>query len=1142
MTEIEEGLDGEHILRAALTEELPVVAFLGQSAGQGGDGDPVLKAALKRLDSDGKNWRSLLSARDLDVSFFDWLSEGFLRTPVSSELASIGDAPFSAIYTSSIDPRLPSLFETNGREPEIVLFGDPPPPIKRSRRRPPFYQLFGRAGAGTSDFQAPSSIQGLARRRMLHASPMARTILETATALGLIVIDGFHQGDWFRPEDLLALIADAAPGSVVWFGETPSFGEEDSLSFEQLVANGTIVRDLRPLGRVLAQIAVSDPDLLEQHWDDPGVISFASGAKLVTTPALRLATEASATIVDDGFANFLPPLNRADLAADFRAFHAVSTSTKSLISGVRRGHAFERDFEAKLASLVNRAVSRHHEERGAIILHGQSGTGKSIALARLALNLRERKTAAVLFALNSLPQAIEVADFLSAVDRVNEVTVILVDASSSASRYDDFLDALRSRGHRVVVVGTSYRQESPSEIIKSRLVEAPSRLSAREQKEFLALSKIAGLDDANVKDKGAEDHALAGFFYRLPASRVRISEGLGREARHVSAAMKTTGSSKRMVNPMGSLGIALVESGFPPSTSALLEDESNDIGDWGSDTAANRLIDYVMVAARLYQWVPVNLVLRAVTKGADHSERSLDLDAIRLLFEGHDLFRWRLDDEEGHELLVGARLQLEAELICNRRLGGAIGEANRLAELIYAAVRAGSDRNGETTFLIDLVHAFGPDGPFKERYSASYADLARTLTELRTVRGVENARLMLQEATLRRHYVRLHQVGPALKAALLDEARTAVDEALAQSEGRNSRVYASRRTIDNLWVERAATYGYMATDAAESGEKQKEIWPSYLAARSAVRKALGRVDSYFPIDIGLWLPARILKSGAVSAEHAIELEADIRATLDLVDSQSLDPKQYEIFQRQRLSCAEVIRDTAVSEEAFDALRRSGSTAGYYLRARMMAPKSHEADGDATQDDIQKAEQAKAYLWGVYPEIAGDTRCLQLLLSCEWISATGKWLFRDQRQPIPWEQSVRHRIRKLLSELLGISSTELQAKYRYLEALFCWLVDDELTALEKFRALASDTEFIERRRVVTRHEIADKDGRAIVYSGTVLRRIGETRWSVQVDDLQRSVDLLSTDFRNVEISKGTTVRNFTVGFNFLGPLAKPVGNP
>ncbi len=130
----------------------------------------------------------------------------------------------------------------------------------------------------------------------------------------------------------------------------------------------------------------------------------------------------------------------------------------------------------------------------------------------------------------------------------------------------------------------------------------------------------------------------------------------------------------------------------------------------------------------------------------------------------------------------------------------------------------------------------------------------------------------------------------------------------------------------------------------------------------------------------------------------------------------------------------------------------------------------------------------------------------------------------------------------MSELLGISSTELQAKYRYLEALFCWLVDDELTALEKFRALASDTEFIERRRVVTRHEIADKDGRAIVYSGTVLRRIGETRWSVQVDDLQRSVDLLSTDFRNLEISKGTTVRNFTVGFNFLGPLAKPVGNP
>jgi hypothetical protein len=1135
-------LDGEEILRDALAKGYPVVAFLGQSAGIGREGDPVLKAALKKADAAGTSWRSLVNADELDAGFYPWLAEGFLRTPATAELAAIGDAPFSAIYTSSIDPRLSSLFETNGREPEIVLFGDPPPSIKRSRRRPPLYQLFGRAGGGGGEFQPPSSTQALARRRMLHASPMARTLIETATALGLVVIEGYRPGDWFRADDLLALLAEAAPRSVVWFGELPSFSDEDQPSFDMLVSEGIVVTESRPLGRVLAQIAAGEPQLLDQRWDDPGIISFASGKKLVTSPQLRLATEASATIVDDGFTAFLPPLSAADSAADFRSFHAISNSARAVVQGVRRGYAFERDFEVKLASLVDRAVSRHHEQRGALVLHGQSGTGKSIAMARLALHLREKKSAAVLLALNSLPQAMEVAEFLAAVDGESEVTAILVDASESIGRYDDFLDALRSRGHRVVVVGTSYRQENPPEAIRNRLIEAPSLLSLAEKEALGALSKRAGLVDAPSPEKASGDYALPGFFYRLPASRLRISEGLGREARHVSSTLKATGSTTRKANPLGSLGSALVDAGFPAPTSSLLEDEGADIGDWGSETAVNRLIDYVMVSARLYQWVPVNLVLRAVTRDATQSQRPLDLDAIRALFESHDLFRWRLDDEEGNELLVGARLQLEAELICNRRLGGATGEARRLSELIRAAVRAGTEWNSETKYLVDVVHAVGPDGPFKERYSESYSEVARTLSVLRTGAGVENARLMLQEATLRRHYVRLHQPDPTLKAALLDEARSTVDEALNRSEGRNSRVYASRRTIDNLWVERAATYGFMATDAAERGGNQQEIWPSYLAARNAVRKALGRVDSYFPVDIGLWLPARILKAATVSPGHAVELEADIRATLDLVDPLALDPKQYEIFQRQRLSCGEVLRDEGVSDDAFEMLRQAGSTAGYYLRARLLAPTLPEAGSDASIEDLKKAEQARSYLREVYPFVAGDARCLQLLLSCEWLTATGKWLFRDQRQPLPWDQSERLRIRQVLAELASISSSELQAKYRYLDAVFCWLVDDERTAIDKFRALSSDTEFIESGRVVTRHEITDESGRPTSYSGTVMRRIGENRWSVHVDSMQRNVDLVATDFRQIEIAKGTIVRNFTVGFNFLGPLARPVGKP
>lgn len=1130
----------EQKLINALEEGLPVVAFLGQVCGYNSEQpDEILAAAIKKLGSEARGWKSLLNS-NFDPKVFAWMAEKYVQSPPSAEICSIADTPFSAIYTSSIDPRIRNLFETNGREPETILVGDPPPAIKRGRRTPPFYFLFGRAGDETSDFQPPSSPQQLAKRRMLHASPMARTLADTATALGLIVVDGFDpECDWFRAEDLLALLADAPLGSVIWFGGQPKFNDDDRYTFETLVKTGTIDVAERSLGSVLAELSVSNPEIFAHHWNDAGVISFASGNKLVTSPTLRLSTEASAIIVDDAFTDFIVPLSIADEATEFRAFHSVTTNARALISGVRNGFAIERTFEEKLHDLVHKAVTRHHEMRGAIILHGQSGSGKSIALARLALTLRQQKSAAVLYALNTLPQPVEVAEFLAAVDGQNEVTVILADASAATHRYDDLLDALRSRGHRVVVVGTSYRQEAIPEASQSRHVLAEAELYGSEKSQLEKLASDFHFESPSIPSNGQGQYALAGFFYRIPVSRGRIAEGLGREARHVGGEITQRGARPVLKSTVGDLGRALVAAGFPAATSSILSTESPSDDKWGSETAANRLIDYVMTAARLYRWVPVNLLLRAVKDQSMNSDYSVDLTTIRDLFEGHDLFRWRLDDEEGQELLVGARLQLEAELICNRRLGGASGEASRLVELINVAVRAGSERNSETRFLVDLIHAFGPDGPFKERYSASYATLARALTQLRTKSGVENARLMLQEATLRRHYVRLNSTDPSEKATLLDEARDAIDTALARVDAGRLPMYASRRTIDNLWVERGATYGFIATDAAEHRLNENEVWSSYQAARSAARKASGRVDNYYPLDIALWMPARILKSASeLRPEQAAELQADIRATLDLVDPLSLDPKSYEIFQRQKMICADVLDDAPIAEDAYEKLKQMGSTAGIYLRARSIAPFRTDDEENASERDQKDAELARHYLWNEYDFISSDVRCLQLLLSCEWTSSTRKWLFRGLRQPIPHDTATRERMRRILAEMMNFSSQDLQTKFRYLEAVMSWLVDDERSAIVQFRQLASETEFIERGRVLMRHEISDASGKATVFSGIVTRKTGDGRWAVSVPDLRREVDLIASDFKRVEISRGTTVRNFTVGFNFLGPLAKP----
>jgi hypothetical protein len=1137
-----DDLIGQQVLREAFESNVPVIALLGQAAGyERSVPDPVLAEAFAKLNRQGSGWRSLLSQERIPDDFYPWLGERFFSYPPTAELLAIARAQFSAIYTSSIDPRLGNLFETDGREPDLVLLGDPPPAIKRSRRRPPLYSLFGRASLGVPDFLPPGSLSALAQRRMLHASPMLRTISETATALGLVVIDGFlPEDDWLRAEDLLAVIGHAAPGSVLWCGEDPVLSKDDQIVFDHLVETGTIVRDRQSLGQILGLLQTVHEEIFEGHWDEPDVISFASGKKLITSPSLRLATEASATIIDDSITGFLVPFSVTELQSQFRNFHAVSTGARALIAGIRRGFAIKRDFEEKLESFVIRAIERHHEESGAIILHGQSGVGKSIALGRLAVRLREDKLAAVLFASNSVPQATDIGDFLAEADSAEAVTVLLIDASASPERYDDLLSALRSRGHRAVVVGTSYRQDRVQDSLKTRFVEATAELSVREQRDLQQLSvHFLGEESAPAT---TERYALAGFFYRLPASRGRISEGLGREARFVGRSIAQKGARKAPIKEIGALGRALVDAGFPQPESSALDDSSDASNSDASESAANRLIDYVMVAARLYLWVPINLILRAAGATQLRAQGSVDMELVRQLFEGQDLFRWRLEDEEGQELLVGARLQLEAELICNRRLGGPVGEARRLVELVGSAVRAGSDVSSETRFLADLVYAIGPDGPLGQRYSESYALVAEALTRLRKLNGVENARLMLQEATLRRHFVRLRHPAAPEKAALLDGARAAVDDALQALERTDGyRFYASRRTVDNLWVERAATYGFIATDAAEAGAKSSEVWRNYLAARSAARMASGRVDTYFPLDIALWLPARILSRGVnLSDEMKVELQADIRSTLDLVEPESLDPRQFEVFQRQRASCASAINDTELAVDAYQALAVSGSTAGYYLQARSMAPDKPESEGELSSREIAKAAKAASYLWSHYDQVAGDTRCLQLLLSCEWLISTRRWLFLGNRQPLPWNTEHRQKIRRILADLNSSSPNEIQSRYRYLDAVFCWVLDDEKSAMIKFRDLASDTEYVEGGRVVARHQLSDENGAPQVFDGEVVRKVGERRWSLYIRAIHRHVDMIESDFRSFELKPGRAIRRFTVNFNYLGPLAKPAG--
>ena len=964
----------------AIQDEKPLVLVLGQHAWNvAGSIDSVLEGALKRIgDADGgpMSWRQVLIGSGSYGDWSEWLAERFERRVHPKSIEALGQLPWSAVFTSSLDPTLNRSFSASGREPEPILTNDEFPKSVRSKSRPPLYYLFSKAGISDPAARIARDTFELNTRRTGHAIPMLNRLAHTVTPIGTVCVEGFDPGaDWLRLGDLLGTVCSIGMGEVLWFGGMPDLQGEDRHDFQDAVDRGQItlvesslaacIAELREIGRL--------GDLASPLSEDAGVVSFAGNALLDTPPELRLRVEAVASIVDDSWSAFLPPLGPDAAYSMFRRFHGHLEGPRLLVEGVRRDYAIQRDFESELLAKVREGVASHASLDGPIVVTGQSSTGKSIALARIVARVREEREAAVLYAVGRVPQPEEVSAFCEAAEEAGaRVTLIVSDANRDVDMYFDLLMGLRSRGRRVVVLGSQYLSPESIDGTWGLGVEAPVILSPTEQTDMAdLLANYVGRPDESLLN----NNNMLAFVYRcLPASRPRISVGLGAEAIANEQLLRRLGTESIPISPISSLHAELIRNGFLEGFKPIFNEEQDQLLREKQDIASG-VIDLVMVAGRLDCPVPLNLLIRAATS----QSQDFDLRFLSNIFGKLGLFKWEYQDREGNEIVVGPRLILEADLICRRRMGSIEEEANRLLQLI-GSVRSGVEREEERRFLLSLLRQINPDGQRNLRYRLHFAEFGRELTDLRLHHNVVDARLMLQESAFRRAAIRENAIPEDEKLPLLEEARDALQEALDRIQ--TGSLQAPVRTKQNLLVERAALYGFLATDRARRKGSITEIWSSYEAARTAVRQAATATESYYPLDVGLWTPADLLDAAELTVQQRGDLIADIYSTLDQVEMASLRPGQRNNFNERRMKVGSTLNNNELTEQAFGELEQSGSTAGYFLRARQYAPE-HLPDGVEIYEhgDVERATHAAKYLRENIQRLRDDPRCLFLLLEC-----------------------------------------------------------------------------------------------------------------------------------------------------------------
>ena len=1132
-------MNARELLIAALREQQPLVLVLGQDAWrENGQEDPVLAKALTHLgreDAKQRGWRALL-AEPLPSGFYQWLTERLARRVPPDSLSALGELPWSAVFSSSLDPGLKDLFSKRQR-PELVLTSAEMPPAVRSRVRPPVYHLFGHARSLDPRAQPPADRAALNGRRVNDTMPLLNRILDTATPLGVVVVDGVAETrDWLRIDDLIGAVSSAGRHQVIWFKRRDAALPEDDDFAAEVDAGRILVAEER-LSTAIAHIRAVPQvaDILVPAPEEAGKVTFSSGDSLEVLPEQRLHVEAVASIVDDAWSAPLAALGPDAAYAAFRQFHGDLGNRRSLVEGVRRGFAIKRDYEDDLISRVIDAINRHGRVNTPIVVHGQSATGKSIALARVVAEVRKAKDAAVLYANTRIPQPAEIADYCHHAERAGaKATLVVCDANQDDRFYVDLLSGLRSRGHRVVVLGSRYRIIDGEGDSPTNTIEAPAALSVREENDLSGL--LQQFANEHVAPETLHDHNMLSFLYRaLPLTRYRIGAGLGTEA---SRTERMVGEQRveylASRPPATTMAQRLVEAGAGDAFPRLFDPKQRQAIDL--DDGAGRIIDLVMAAGSLGCPVPSNLLWRLT---ADHPSTSLSPGATFEIFGSLDLFRWDWADDEHNELMIGPRLTLEAELICARRLGSPQKEADCIVELIRTIRSVGVDRDHERRFLLNVLRRVGPDGPRQKRYRAAYVRIGEALTELRTRRGVFDPSVILQESAFRRYAVREEAAEEDSRMTLLTEARDAIQAALDGLA--TDTVRASRRTQRFLKVELASLYGFIAYRKAEAGSPNEEVWSTYLAARSSVRQAASATDSYYPMDIGLWTPSDILQKGAMTDWQRAELKADIYDILDQVDLDALRPEQRERFDIRRFRTAGALDDRGLSDAAFADLIERESAAGCYLRARQMAP---DWDGHAEKlfSDVER-EQARCaaeFLDEYMPIVAQDPRSLSLLLECRWIFEVGRRPFVGQRQPLPANAGARNALLHIVTKLNEASGESRKNVARYLAATLTWIAGGERAATEMFRELARDTDYEDAGRVVQRHVIAEQDGAWKRFSGRVEGEPRGGSCTVRLEGgSQQIVRLLERDFSRYEIAYGRQIREFGVAFNYIGPIATPI---
>lgn len=1111
---------------------------------------------------------------------------------VSDQVRAMLELAWSVVIASGFDSTIARALAISDRRTVLQIvtdqFGDEAADVTLRLLR-----LFGTVDRDSIAELPPSSLGDLRTRRLTATNVLSR-LPTLVTPSGKLLIDSWRQGDWLRPRDLATALASFTEGQVHIFGAGRGWLDEDE-DFLTLREEGVVTLHERPLHEVVG-------DLVEQNELPERATTFKRAActayqvlkarlaaEVVAPPTEEQLVEVSFESIewrDLSFGQIIlvdlrvtrPLPDDESLMYDmFRQFIATGADQGNL--QWLRHLVFRRNFMSHAVKTALDIARQPAPQEHLLLLRGQSGSGKSVALALLAVEMRELGFPVIYIPPTTFePDRRRIERFVESVSQQAEVPAfVFYDGLKEEDAYLDISQFFASRLRKCVIVGTCYTFHS-APASKSRRKQGRKRQTGAVGVRYVDVT--VDLDDAEVEGLIAHLHRFVGVtsdllrklagaginnffavvYHALPSARRTLEERFireclrggefvqtrSREMREEDAAAParfSTTVGDRLRASLGAQMDALINAVGVPASAAQnaerpqgAEPTKVQASTADAEKKSRQLFDLVMLASHLGQNLPQSVALRML---------GLDFHAYRGSFTAGLLVEREVAPSV---YALSARSSIEASIWVQRHLGNP-EEQMRVLELAAAALSAAEiadDHSPETNFLVAALQSVGPNGPQKSQLRAQYGKIANIVADQRARVSDVSVRFLLLEANATREWILLQQraSGPggtpdlAKLMARLDDAERALREAfdrVYQREGRKPKA-AARRMLATLATELACVLGtkigcitrYTKKDARETVGTLRQVDDLLEKARTSWQRSWAMDDSNrMSVDSACWIIKDRFGIGFNSDDdrlRALALWADVLdryRLLDLTDAQEDRRAEREIDYNK----VQGRRDQV--ERLVATVRARGSSAADILLARHML-----------YDPKAGAEAACRYLDDLYgrDRILADELLLSFYLRAWWQKKTGAdRFFPFQRQILKFDAGEWTTLLNLVNSRL-VFEPEHSAML-FLRAVALVHLDQVVEAVEVLRDLdRMNVGGVHRSKALFLRTASD--GTPIKYSAVFQGRRRGNVAEAWCDELRQNVTFIPQEFGRLDIRSGSNVGPFHLAITYRNLAADP----